>query len=158
MIDCDGTVKMQIAAIQEIDVFDVAKLKDRTQRTLFSLRVDGVTVYSKSIFGFPNLNSGANTIGAFQNENKESLFAWIDPVSGEFLVTTDEGTFKMRILLPGTALVVLTLILKFSGIFGNQDMVILVIPVLLGALAAMFMKKRSDQKLELALRSALKTD
>jgi len=149
---------MQIAAIQEIEVFDVAKLNDRNQQTLFSLRVDGETVYSKSISGFPNLNSGTNTIGAFQNENKESLFAWIDPVSNEFLVTTDAGTVEMRMLLPGIIFVVLTLILKFSGVWENLSMVILVIPVLLGAMAAIFMKKRSDQKLELALRSALKTD
>jgi len=149
---------MQIAAIQEIEVFDVAKLNDRNQQTLFSLRVDGETVYSKSISGFPILNSGTNTIGAFQNENKESLFAWIDPVSNEFLVTTDAGTVEMRMLLPGIIFVVLTLILKFSGVWENLSMVILVIPVLLGAMAAIFMKKRSDQKLELALRSALKTD
>ena len=68
---------MQITAIHEIDVFDVQKLKDRSQRTIFSLNVDGVTVYSKSIFGLVEVNSGSNTIGAFQDESKESLFAWI---------------------------------------------------------------------------------
>ena len=156
--NCNGrAMQMLVSPIEEMTVFDTANSNDRTQRTLFSLRIDGKTVYSKSIFGSPKLNSGVNTVGAFQNESKESLFAWIDPVSGEFLVTTDQGTFRPHMVLPGVAFTILTALVLFSGVWPSPDMRILAIPVLIGALVAISMKKRCDHKVELTLRSELKT-
>ena len=72
---------MQIARIQKMSFFDVAKPMDRSQQTLFSLDIDGVTVFSKSIFGYPSLKAVQNTVGAFKTQSKDSIIAWIDPSS-----------------------------------------------------------------------------
>lgn len=147
---------MQIVPIKNILIFDIAKSGGRDQRTYFSLEIDGFNVYSKSVHGFPTLNSGGNTIGAFQNEQRDSLFAWIDPLSGEFFVTTDEGTFKPLMAMPGVIFVLVALIIKFTGVWPDAPLQMFVIPVLLGALVGAVLKKVADHKLESILRSRLK--
>lgn len=149
-----GIARMRITRIKKIFVFDVAKTNNRGQLTRFSVEIDGATVYSKAILGYPILNSGANTVGAFKNERFDSLFAWIDPVSGEFFVTTDDGTFRPSMLVPGFILVAIAILMRRVGMWPDAPLVIFVVPVLLGALVAVVSKKFADRKLERLLRSA----
>jgi hypothetical protein len=149
---------MQIAPIHELAVFDVATIQGRGSQTLVSLTVDGETVYSKSIIGIRTANSGTNTVGAFNDESKFSICAWIDPVSKEFLMTYDAHTLKPVMLIPGLVLLPLVLIAHYAGLMPDAPLVqIVALPVLVGALIAAIMKAIGDRKLEMAMRAVLKT-
>ena len=149
-------MSIRLALIREIKIFDVAALKGRSRRTLFSAIVDGEIIYSKTLFGVCELHSGTDTVGAFKDDNKTSLFAWIDPVSGAFLVTMDDGTFRPYMLVPAFVLILLSLVAMFLAHWTDPGIGFLAVPALLGALIAVALKKVADRKLEMALRAALR--
>jgi hypothetical protein len=149
-------MSIRLALIRELKIFDVATLKGRSRRTLFSAVIDGEVIYSKALFEVRELHSGRDTVGAFKDDNKASLFAWIDPVSGAFLFTTDDGTFRPYMLVAAFVLILLTLIAMFLARWADPDVGLLVVPALLGVLVAFALKKVADRKLEMALRAALR--
>lgn len=148
---------MRIAPIHELTIFDVAQLTGRTQQTLASLTIDGENVYSKSIMGIRFPNSGTNTVGAYMSDSAVSIFAWIDPISNEFLLTADGGTFQPVMLLPGLVLVSLMFFAKHVGLLPEVPLVQeLMLTFAVGALIAVKMKSKEDRKLEIAMRAKLK--
>jgi hypothetical protein len=148
---------MQILPIADLTVFDVAILKSRDVRTTFSLNIDGINIYSMSIQGTRTVSSGKNTVGAFRDNKRDSLFAWIDPVSNEFLQTSSFGVFHPILLLPPLMLIVAGIAKIFIGIPEIFPLVpILIISTLIVALIAVKLKRKGDREIEEQLRSALK--
>jgi len=146
---------MQIARIQKMSFFDVAKPMDRSQQTLFSLDIDGVTVFSKSIFGYPSLKAVQNTVGAFKTQSKDSIIAWIDPISGEFFLTADDGLLEPGMMVPALVPLVMGVCVYMTGLLRSPAIELFAIPVLVGVWVGYSLKKRAEKKLELALREEL---
>ncbi|WP_211474928.1 hypothetical protein [Collimonas humicola] len=77
---------MLFIRIDQIEVFDISRTKYGTE---ISLHVDGATIRSIWASKSAKPSSGIKTVGAFKNENKESLVAWIDPASGSLIYVGD---------------------------------------------------------------------
>jgi hypothetical protein len=72
---------MLIGPIESLEVLDSCFLRSFTT---LSVRVDGVTVSDINLPGLIKPGSG-KTVGAFENAEKSSIIAWIDPVSGTLI-------------------------------------------------------------------------
>lgn len=147
---------MRIAPIKKLIVFDVIPCGGN-RGMYFSLRIDGVTVYSKRTAELQELKSAENTVGAFLNEKAESLYAWIDPQSGKFVVTDDTGTVSPSVLILGALSVATVLAVILSGLWSDA---FLQMPLFAWVLCLIVMtsgKISADKKVEETLRSALNT-
>ena len=92
---------MVISPINQLIVFDKAQIIWRLGNPLlFSLDIDGVKIYSKTIYFPEEINSGENTVGAFKNESKESLIAWLDPVTNKIHIPTTPNTYTPAMFVP----------------------------------------------------------
>ncbi|MEM4988356.1 hypothetical protein V8G57_13250 [Collimonas sp. H4R21] len=104
--------------IQDLEIFDTAY--DRSG-IWASVRVDTVPLYGLFFPGVRKLSSGKQTIGAFENGDKHSLVAWIDPVSDRFVslrpnwLYTVPGSLFLTLLLGGCILALLNLWLLHIG-------------------------------------------
>ena len=74
------------------------------------MRVDGVTVYGIEVPGIVRPNSG-KTVGAFEDSDKKSIRAWIDPVSLKLVSTNNPSTTMTAI----TVMFVIALFIMHSS-------------------------------------------
>jgi len=110
---------MIFTPIEDLEIFDTAY--DRSG-IWASVRVDTVPLYGLFLPGVRKLSSGKQTIGAFENSDKHSLIAWIDPVSDRFVslrpnwLYTVPGSLFLTLLLGGCILASVNLWLLYIGI------------------------------------------
>ena len=148
---------MLFLPIREIEIFD--QVPNRIGMS-FSLRVDAEAVCGCQIADFERLSSGADTMGAFTDENKQTIVAWIDPVDGRFVSLkpswgfTPAGTVVLTILCGICILIFLNMLLQGTG-FGSRAVWGASIVASLAGMAiagAVMHHFRLPSRLELALR------
>ncbi len=84
-IGMDKTDAIHIRPIINLKVFDLAVVRYRSPYTDLGLCIDDTNIYGISVSGEPTISSGENTVGAFRSDDMNSLIAWLDPISNEFL-------------------------------------------------------------------------
>ena len=134
-----------------MSIFDVTNHK----RTTLSMQIDDTCIYSVSLSSVVAVSSGANTVGAFRSDNASSLYAWLDPVSGRFLKTSDISLQPAQVM-PSVLVVLLGAL--GGRYFGMPEQVLVqasILSILLIALIFAIKSHRSDKKLENKLRAAL---
>jgi hypothetical protein len=84
---------MQCIPIHKLRVFDVAHVEDRGRKlkTLLSLEIDSVRVYSLSLARVVTPLSGENTVGMFKSDDPNSIYAWLDPVSKDCFIVSESS-------------------------------------------------------------------
>ncbi len=146
---------MQVRAIREFSVFDVTHSK---AVTTLSMRIDGVSIYSMQVDGLMTLSSGANTIGAFRDDKAGSLFAWIDPVNGEFVQIYELGTVHPVFFAPPVLVLLAVTVGKYVGVPGLFPLMpALLISMLVSAMMFAINRRKRGSALEKVLRTALST-
>ncbi|RBB37546.1 hypothetical protein DPV79_21360 [Burkholderia reimsis] len=86
---------LRIMPIPDLDIYYRCHTRDTTS---LSIHVDGVTIYTLDVRGRITPASG-RTVGAFKSDDKRSLVAWIDPVSGDF-ITSDPTVYDSILAIP----------------------------------------------------------
>jgi hypothetical protein len=88
-----------VLKIMPIGNFEVYYRAHTRGTTSLSIRIDGLTIYTLDVPGYMKPASGKDTVGAFQNADKRSLVAWIDPISGEY-ITSDRTVYDSLLTIP----------------------------------------------------------
>lgn len=88
-----------VLKIMPIDNFEIYYRAHTRGTTSLSIHIDGLTIYTLDVPGYRKPASGKDTVGAFQNDDKRSLVAWIDPVSGEY-ITSDRTAYDSLLMIP----------------------------------------------------------
>lgn len=143
---------MQIRSIRELTVLDVVHPRARATATILTMRIDGMYVYSLSLDGIQTPSSGTNTVGAFRDDKDRSIFAWIDPVSSDFLKTYEIRSLHPAQFLP-LALALLALGAKYLGV--PEELPFLAALVLVIALLFSVRRRNNNDVLEKELRAEL---
>jgi hypothetical protein len=110
---------MIFAEIHDLEISDACK--NRYGTTFANVRVDNVTIYGAQILSREEACSGQNTVGAFENSDKHSLVAWIDPISENFLslrpdwLSSPLGVLVLTALIGGLCMAAVNLFLIFLG-------------------------------------------
>ena len=78
---------MQIHLARSFDVFDVAYLRAKGERTLLSVRIDGHPHFGLELEGLQKPSSGANVPVALDGPNNDRLIAWLDPATNKYFAT-----------------------------------------------------------------------
>lgn len=87
---------LKIMPIESFEIYYCCHTRDTTS---LSIHIDGLTIYTLDVRGIMKPASGKDTVGAFQNSDKRSLVAWIDPESGEF-ITSDHTIYDSVLAIP----------------------------------------------------------
>jgi len=88
--------ELKVMPISNLNIYYRCHTRDTTS---LSIHIDGLTIYTLDVRGLVKPASGADTVGAFQNADKISLVAWIDPVSAEF-ITSDHTAYDSLLSIP----------------------------------------------------------
>ena len=82
---------MQVVPVHELRIFDVAYVEDRGRKlsTLLSMEIDGTRVYSISLDRVVNPVSCFDTVAIFKNDDRHSIYAWLDPTSKECFILNE---------------------------------------------------------------------
>lgn len=143
---------LRIMPITDLDIYYRCHTRDTTS---LSIHVDGVTIYTLDVRGRIKPASGAGTVGAFESDDKRSLVAWIDPVSGDF-ITSDSTVYDSILAIP-----VLTMMSVFATAVFHLGMFVAA-PVasagVIWATGRIIRGRRNNVELESMLRMNLTRD
>lgn len=145
---------MLFIPIDQIDIFGNERTKYGTE---LSLHIDGVTINSILVYGKGKPSSGVKTVGAFKSENKETLVAWIDPVSGSLFDAGGSGEKFFAIAAFLLFMLLFFLAIRAGWLYSGRTFLI-PIAIFIAVLAALSVRamrrwKLMDQKLRAALKN-----
>jgi hypothetical protein len=150
--------------IQDLEIFDA--YANKYGGTFANIHIDDVTIYGVQILTKTSVSSGKNTIGAFENNDKRSLIAWIDPISEKFVslrpnwLNSPLGIIILSVLIGGIILSAVKLFILFLGATNKLNTeFFLTVSIMISCFGLIVFCMKTVPKissLEIQLRAALK--